>query len=217
MQRLYCIGATWILKFWDYAIKYANILYNITPRKGNGNKVPNELFYHKKVDLKYIKVFGCVSYYKNFAKNKSKFQSKGIFLGLNIESNCYIIMDSKELNIHLVREAVFDESSPGTIISNKNFQNLPTNIFNNDNYISETGFINTNIDINNTHSNNNENIIYTEQNNNYNNSNNNNNNNNTDIKDNDNSIDNQKPINDSTKNIINKLEVSLRKKVLTTN
>jgi len=140
-----------------------------------------------------------------------------MFPGLNIESNCCIIMDSKEHNIHLVREAVFDESTPGIIISNNNFQKLPTNIFNNDNYITETGFINTNIDINNTHSNNNENIIYTEQNNNYNNSNNNNNNNNTDIKDNDNSIDNQKLINDSTKNIINKLEVSLRKKVLTTN
>ena len=30
-------------------------------------------------------------------------------------------MDSKEHNIHLVREAVFDESTPGTIISNNNF------------------------------------------------------------------------------------------------
>jgi len=85
---------------------------------------------------------------------------------------------------------------------------LPTNIFNNDNYITETGFINTNIDINNKLINNNENIIYTEQNNNNNNNNSNNNNNNdnnTDIKDNDNSIDNQKLINDSTENIINKL------------
>ena len=85
---------------------------------------------------------------------------------------------------------------------------MPTNIFNNDNYITETGFINTNIDINNKLINNNENIIYTEQNNNNNNNNSNNNNNNdnnTDIKDNDNSIDNQKLINDSTENIINKL------------
>ena len=39
---------------------------NITPRKGNGNKITNESFYHRKVDLKYIKVFGCVAYYKNF-------------------------------------------------------------------------------------------------------------------------------------------------------
>jgi len=30
-------------------------------------------------------------------------------------------MDSKEDNIQRVREAVFDESPPGTIISNNNF------------------------------------------------------------------------------------------------
>ena len=70
---------------------------------------------------------------------------------------------------------------------------MPTNIL--DNYIIETGFVSTNRDINNTLVNNNENIIYTKQNNNnnINNNSNNNNNNNTDIKDNDNTIDNQKP------------------------
>ena len=62
------------IDFWDYAIKYANLLYNITPHKGINNKIPNEIYYNKKVDLKYIKVFGCIAYYKDFSQNKNKFK-----------------------------------------------------------------------------------------------------------------------------------------------
>jgi len=54
------------IDFRDYAIKYANLLYNITPHKRINNKIPNEIYYNKKVDLKYIKVFGCIGYYKDF-------------------------------------------------------------------------------------------------------------------------------------------------------
>jgi len=61
--------------FWDYAIKYANLLYNITPHKGIGNKIPNEIYYNKKISLKYIKVFGCDAYYKDFSQGKMKFDS----------------------------------------------------------------------------------------------------------------------------------------------
>jgi len=56
-------------KFWDYAINYANYLYNINPHRSIGNAIPNEVFFNKKVDLKYIKTFGCISYYKNFSQN----------------------------------------------------------------------------------------------------------------------------------------------------
>lgn len=126
--------------FWDYAVKYANLLYNITPHKGIDNKIPNELYYHKKVNLKYIKVFGCVAYYKNFSQNKLKFDSnaiKGAFVGFNMESNSYMIMDTKEYNIHLVREAVFRGLSNGI---QKEIH--PINLLNNDNYIFELPIIN---------------------------------------------------------------------------
>jgi len=113
-------------------------LYNITPHKGIENKIPNELFYDKKVDLKYIKVFGCVAYYKDFSQNKLKFKSnaiKGVFVGFNMESNCYMIMDTKEYNIHLVREVIFDEKTPSELSPSVSNKKLPTNIFNNDNII----------------------------------------------------------------------------------
>ena len=134
-------------EFWDYAIKYANLLYNITPHKGIENKIPNEVYYNKKVNLKYIKVFGCEAYYKDFSQEKKKFDSnskKGTFLGLSIESNCYIIMDSNDYSIHLVREAVFDEETPSKLTTRIHNNKLPTNIFNNDNYIFELPIINNN-------------------------------------------------------------------------
>jgi len=39
-------------EFWDYVIKYANLLYNISPHKSIQTKIPNEILYNKKVDLK---------------------------------------------------------------------------------------------------------------------------------------------------------------------
>ena len=32
------------IDFWSYAVIYANFLYNITPRKGISNLIPNEVF-----------------------------------------------------------------------------------------------------------------------------------------------------------------------------
>jgi len=99
-------------KIWDYAVYYGNYLYNIHPHKGIGNNISNEIFFNKQVNLKYIRIFGCISYYKIFDQDKGKFESnskKGVFLDLNFKTHCYIIMDYESLKIHLVREAIFDE------------------------------------------------------------------------------------------------------------
>jgi len=61
-----------------------------------------------------------------------------------MKSKCYMIMDNKEYNIHLVREVVFDEQTPSTLQTKENSSKLLTNIFNNDNYIFETPIINMN-------------------------------------------------------------------------
>ena len=167
------------LEFWDYSIKYANSLYNITPHKGIKNKIPNEIFYNKKVDIKYIKVFGCTAYYKDFSQNRVKVDTKGVkgvFLGINNESHCYIIMNPVDFSIHLVNEVEFDESTPSALKANENYKLNYNNLLNNDNYITDDFTTNTEkIDIvrftyNNSLYNetiqNNENVINTKQNNN---------------------------------------------------
>jgi len=64
---------------------------------------------------------------------------KGVFLGFNRESYCYIVMDYKNLKIHYVREVVFDESTPGKLTlnglnSNINNSKISSKYFNLDNY-----------------------------------------------------------------------------------
>ena len=103
------------LDFWSYAIIYANFLYNITPKSSISNLIPNEIFYNKAVDLSKIKVFGCSTYYNNIPNKDSKFNinsNLGVFLGINFESNCYMVMDCKDQKVHLVREATFLEDTP---------------------------------------------------------------------------------------------------------
>ena len=43
-------------KIWDYAVNYGNHLYNIHAHKGIGNTIPNETFFNKQVNLKYIRI-----------------------------------------------------------------------------------------------------------------------------------------------------------------
>jgi len=83
------------------------IIYNKVPHSGIDNKIPEEIFYNKKVNLKYFKAFGCIAYYKNYSQDKGKFDSnaiKGIFLGFNEQSYSYIIMNYENYKIHRVRE-----------------------------------------------------------------------------------------------------------------
>jgi len=103
-------------KFWDFAIMYANHLYNITPKSSIKNKIPNTVFYNKKVNLSKIKVFGCITFYQpsnnieHISKVKPK-SKKGIFLGIDFHSNSYIIMDLNSNKIKFIREVIFLENT----------------------------------------------------------------------------------------------------------
>ena len=117
--------------FWDYAVNYACLLYNITPHSGINNNIPDEVFYSKKVILKHIKVFGCVCYYKDFNQNKGKFEpnsNKGIFLGFDLKSYSNIVMDYNDHKIHRVREIECLENEPANI-SLSNSVDIGTNNF----------------------------------------------------------------------------------------
>ena len=109
--------------FWDYAVIYANYLFNKSPHSSINNRIPDEIFFNKPVKIKHIRVFGCLTYYKDFSQNKSKFSpnsKKGVFLGFNEESNAYIVMDYNDFKIHKVREIYCMEDTPSNLkLSNK--------------------------------------------------------------------------------------------------
>ena len=97
---------------------YASYLYNRTPHQISKNNVPDESFYSHKIKLDHLKTFGCITYYKNYDQNKSKFQNnscKGIFLGFDEQTYSYIIMDYNNYKLHYVREIHCLEKEPANI------------------------------------------------------------------------------------------------------
>jgi len=91
------------LNFWDYAIKHATYIYNLIPHKSINNKIPDEVYFNKKVKLDHLKTFGFIAYYKNFNQNKQKFDinsKKGVYLGF--DEDTYTIMDYNDHTIHYV-------------------------------------------------------------------------------------------------------------------
>lgn len=58
-------------------------LYNLVPHKSINDKIPNELYYNNLVDLKYLKIFGYIAFYKiliKIKKNQKIIQKKDIYL-----------------------------------------------------------------------------------------------------------------------------------------
>eukprot|EP00833_Pecoramyces_ruminatium_P001431 jgi/Orpsp1_1/1175463/evm.model.c7180000054002.1 len=112
--------------FWDYAIKYANYIFNKVPHNSINNKIPDEIYYKKKANINHVRVFGCVTYYKDYSQNKHKFapnSKKGVFLGFSERHNSYIIMDSEDHKIHHVREIYCKEDTPSEIRLPNTFKN----------------------------------------------------------------------------------------------
>ena len=104
--------------FWDYAILYANYLYNKTPHQIAKNNIPDETFYGYKVKLDHIRTFGCIAYYKDYNQNKSKITKislKGVFLGFSESTNSYIIMDYFNYKIHYSSEIECLEDDPASL------------------------------------------------------------------------------------------------------
>ena len=105
------------LNFWDSVILCAAYLYNINPHQRIDNKIPNELFFNKPVDIAHLKVFGCKAFfYNNHKSNKFENNSKpGIFLGYAGDSLGYKILDVSTNSIITDRDVYFLEDMPGTI------------------------------------------------------------------------------------------------------
>ena len=161
--------------FWDYAVIYANYLYNHAPHSGINYKIPNEIFFNKKVNINHIRTFGCITnYYIENNNNKNKMypnSKKGILLGYKETSNSYIVMDFDDYKIHQVSTIACFEDTPANIslsnIHNKHdihnnffdYYFIKPNITQNSNLLNENN--NNNIELNYI----NKNLIYMKNNN----------------------------------------------------
>ncbi|OUM62391.1 hypothetical protein PIROE2DRAFT_11352 [Piromyces sp. E2] len=129
--------------------------------KNLNNKIPNEIYYHKKVDLKYVKVFGHVAYYKDFSQNKNlePNSKERVFIGLNMESNSSTSHNKDEdLNQELIENNMKSKSSSNDKNQNEYINNSDETIDNLASDLQYISFSNCNVSNNSDNSFQNENI-----------------------------------------------------------
>ncbi|KAI3494583.1 hypothetical protein L1887_40715 [Cichorium endivia] len=100
-------------RFWGECILTAAYIINRLPSKIVKNKTPYELVWNAKPQYDHMKVFGCLTYFKNTNTKGDKFEQKGklgVFLGYPQGTKGYKVYDIKERKIMISRDVLFCEN-----------------------------------------------------------------------------------------------------------
>ncbi|KAI3511071.1 hypothetical protein L1887_18215 [Cichorium endivia] len=101
-------------RFWGECILTAAYIINRLPSKVVKDKTPYELVWNTKPQYDHMKVFGCLTYFKNTNTKGDKFEPKGkpgVFLGYPQGTKGYKVYDIKERKIVVSRDVVFCENN----------------------------------------------------------------------------------------------------------
>ncbi|KAD4385583.1 hypothetical protein E3N88_25752 [Mikania micrantha] len=99
-------------RFWGECILTATYIINRLPSKVIDDKTPFELLFNRKPDYDDIKVFGCLTYYRNTDTKGDKFEERGrpgVFLGYSTGTKGYKVFDIKTGKIIISSDARFYE------------------------------------------------------------------------------------------------------------
>ena len=124
MIRYMLINANLPNIFWTYAAEYAVYILNRILSSKNTNRSAYELLYKRKPNLKYLKIFGCKTFYYNPQLNQqintgtpNKLLNRaieGIFIGFDMNRRCFKIYNPTSNSIVSSRTAKFNEEEfPG--------------------------------------------------------------------------------------------------------
>ncbi|KAD4584331.1 hypothetical protein E3N88_21932 [Mikania micrantha] len=95
--------------FWSYALETAARIVNMVPTK-KVDKTPYELWYGRKPNLSYLRVWGCEAYVKRETSNKLDPRGeKVIFVGYPKETKAYYFYHSTDKKVFIARRAIFLE------------------------------------------------------------------------------------------------------------
>ena len=97
------------LSFWGYALETAAFTLNRAPSK-SVEKTPYELWFVKKPELSFLKVWGCDAYVKNLQPDKLEPKSKKyFFIGYPKETVGYTFYHRSEGKIFVAKNGSFLE------------------------------------------------------------------------------------------------------------
>ena len=99
--------------FWAEAVNTAVHLINRGPSSPLEERIPKEVWSGKKVDLSYLKVFGCTAFVHVDAAARSNLDAKAVrctFVGYGGDEFGYKFWDNKNLKFIRSRDAVFKET-----------------------------------------------------------------------------------------------------------
>ncbi|KAJ2945209.1 hypothetical protein O0L34_g9278 [Tuta absoluta] len=103
--------------YWGEAVNTAIHLKNLSPTQALKNKIPDELWYGKRLDVSHLRVFGCEAHSFIPKEKRSKLDSKTqscIFVGYSTETKGYRLIDPRNPRaIILSRDVVFIEDKLG--------------------------------------------------------------------------------------------------------
>ncbi|KAD2393209.1 hypothetical protein E3N88_40186 [Mikania micrantha] len=95
--------------FWSYALETAARIVNMVPTK-KVDKTPYELWYGRKPNLSYLRVWGCEAYVKRETSNKLDPRGeKVIFVGYPKETKAYYFYHPTDKRVFIARRGIFLE------------------------------------------------------------------------------------------------------------
>ncbi|GJV18627.1 putative RNA-directed DNA polymerase [Tanacetum coccineum] len=108
------IGVNIPKRFWGECILTATHVINRLPSKVIKNKTPFELIWNEKPNYDFLKVFGCLVYFKNTDTKGDKFEERGklgAFLGYPPRTKGYKILELETRKIIVSRDVYFHEEN----------------------------------------------------------------------------------------------------------
>ena len=113
-------------EFWTYAVHTAVQIRNCCPTSSLQNQIPYELWMKRKVQIKYFRIFGCVAYARETTREKIYPNSrKCIFVGYPDHVKGYRIYDPITEKVFNCRNVIFDESSLGSSLLEREEMSIP--------------------------------------------------------------------------------------------
>ena len=97
---------------WAEATRKDVYVHNYTPHRVLKNKTLEEVFFSKKLEVRHLKIFGCLVHIHILKEKRTKLYpsgNKGIFVGYSESSKAYRIYFPRYKKIDINRDVTFDE------------------------------------------------------------------------------------------------------------